>query len=264
MSKLTVVVGVIVAAAGAGAIFVQQQSITQLRRDVAALRAENGQVARAQVRAVNEAKAEGARASFVVTDESPETRAAGAGEIAKLRTEVEGLKKSAAEFGKLVQAAQAKAAEANIPTNLVPVSQWKDGGRATAGAALKTVMWAAAGGEVDALAQGLGFTASARAKADAWFGQLSEGTRQQYGSPEKVIALMIAKDAAAVSGMQVLRQKEVTPDDVGMRVRFGTEDGKTKDDTFFFHRAVDGWKLVLSDAVVDRFAKQLAQQPPTK
>ncbi|MCX6956474.1 MAG: hypothetical protein NTV51_30445 [Verrucomicrobia bacterium] len=256
MSKLTVGLIVVVAGAGGAAIYLQQQSIARLRGEMTLLHAENVQLAKQQ-QAVVAAKARETAATAATPAGAGATRA-DAGEIAQLREEVDGLKKTAQEFGKIIQAAQVKAAEAAIPTQLVPVAQWKNGGRDTAATAIETVLWAATGGDVDVLSQGLAFTPTARTKADAWFAQLSDATKAQYGSPEKLIALMIAKDAAAVSGMQILGQKEVTPDDVGMRVRIGAENGKTKDDTFFLHRSGNGWQLLLPDQAVEKFAKQLA------
>ena len=252
MSKLTVGLGIVVAVTGAAAILIQQQNLAELRSELGLLREEGQRAAEQQ------AKVAKAPPAVVVTEENPAARGAGAGEVAKLREEVEGLKKTAQEFGKVIQAAQAKAAEAAIPTKLVPVGEWKNGGRATPDAAIETVLWAASGGDVEVLSQGIVFTPTARAKAEAWFAQLSDATQAQYGSPEKLVSLLIAKDAAALSGMQVLGQKQLTADDVGMRVRVGGEDGKTKDDTFFLHRAADGWRLMVPDQAVEKFAKQLA------
>lgn len=258
MSKLIVSLGVVVAVAGGAAIFIQQQSIAELRGEVAMLREESVQVAKAQARVASAATAERAREAIVVTEESPAASRTEAKELAKLREEVNGLKKISQEFGKVIQAAQAKMVDASIPTKLVPVAEWKNGGRETPTAAVETVLWAATGGDVDLLSQGIVLSPSARVKADAWFAQLSEATKAQYGSPEKLISLMIAKDAAGVAGMQVLGQKELTANDVAMRVRFGAEDGKTKDDTFVLHRSNAGWQLLLTDPVVEKFAKQLA------
>jgi hypothetical protein len=58
--------------------------------------------------------------------------------------------------------------------------------------------------------------------------------------------------------MQVLGQREMSQDDVGMRVRFGNDNGNTKDDSFLLHRGTDGaWRLMLTDAAIDKFSKQL-------
>jgi hypothetical protein len=57
--------------------------------------------------------------------------------------------------------------------------------------------------------------------------------------------------------MQVLGQRELGPDDVGVRLRLASSDGKTKDDTLLMHRTVDGWKMLLTDGAVEKFARQL-------
>jgi hypothetical protein len=140
---------------------------------------------------------------------------------------------------------------------LIPVSEWKNTGKATPEATIETTLWAAVGGEIDTLASVLAFKPGSKARVDAWFAGLSEQTRQQYGTPEKVIALMIAQEAATLSGMQVIGQKQLGPDDVGMRIRVSGTDGAIKDDTFFLHRATDGWKMVLPDNAVEKFARKL-------
>lgn len=254
MSKVAVGLGVVVALTGGAALFIQQQSIAELRGEIALLRRDANEVAAQRAKVASAAK----RAATDVPEPKVAGRGADSAEVAKLREEVDGLKKAAQEFGKVLQAAQAKQAESSIPTKLVPLAEWKNSGRATAASAMETVLWAAAGGEVDTLAQGIVFTPTAQAKANAWFAQLSDATKAQYGSPEKLVALMIAKDAANLSGMQILGQREITPDDVGLRIRVGGEDGKTKDDSFLLHRQPDGWRLTLPDQVVEKFAKQLA------
>jgi len=82
--------------------------------------------------------------------------------------------------------------------------------------------------------------------------------REQYGSPEKVIALMIAKDAATLSGMEVLAQRELTPDNVGVRIRVANETGQTKDQTYLLTRNPEGWRMMMTDSVVEKFARQLS------
>lgn len=233
------------------AVLGQIREVRRLRQEVAALRAE--------------VQAAGQKASVVATPPTPgaefaavaqgiERSEADRAEIEQLKADVAAMKGRAQE---LIRAAQASNPTAAVPNKLVPLSEWKNAGRDTPQAGIETALWAAAGGELDTLAGSLGFTASARQKADALFASMSEATRQQYGSPEKLLALMISKDAAAVSGMQVLGQKEITPDDVAMRVRMANEEGKTKDQNFLLHHANDGWRLTLTDDAVNKFAAQV-------
>lgn len=260
MSKLVAGVGVIAVAGGVAAVWLQHQDNTQLRREVASLRDEMRAVV-----SVGRENATGAPRPQVTQETSTATRSRGEGEdFVKLREDIAALRTSTQELNKFVQMAQAASAlksmggtESTVATKLIPVEAMKNAGRATPEAATETVLWAAAGGDVDTLSNSLIFTPTAREKADAWFAGLSEGTRKQYGTPEKVIALMIAKDAAALSGMQVIGQKEIATDHVGVRVRFGAGEGKTKDDSLVMRRASDGWRMLLSDGVVEKFAKQL-------
>ena len=98
---------------------------------------------------------------------------------------------------------------------------------------------------------------SARTKAEALFARLPDATRAEYGSPEKLVSLFLAKDAAAVSGLQILGQRDVTPDVVGVRVRLANEEGKTKEQNFGFRKSSDGLRLIVPDEVVDKYAQQL-------
>lgn len=259
MSKFVAGVGAVavVAVVGAGT-WMQHQDNRALRREIAALRAEFQADARRTGDAVPAATGNAGVAAAAGGDLS----SGGARELAATREEMTALRKSVQQLTQLAQAAQALKAmgenEASTPTNLIPASSWKNVGKGTPSAAAETVLWAAVGGDVDTLSNALAFTPSARVKADAWFATLAESTRQQYGTVDKVVALMIAKDAATLSGMQVLGQKELTSDDVGMRLRVGSTEGKTKDETFVMHRGNDGWRLLLPDAALEKFTRQLS------
>jgi hypothetical protein len=262
MKILTWVVLVAVALGATAIAYRQQQTLGALRADVAQLGAKIDTLARREAAAATLPRAAGANGGVVTS--SPAGAAAGvdAAEFAKLREEIAALRNQTKELGGVVKQAQAALANqqnptANIPTNLTPVGSLKNAGKGSPELAMETLLWSATGGEVDALATTLTFTDTARARADAWFASLSESTRQQYGSPEKLIALMIAKDAASVTGTQVLGRKDITGDEVGMRVRFASDAGKTKDESFLLRRSTDGWRMVLPDQAVDRFAKQI-------
>lgn len=261
MIKLVVGVGAAALIAVGAAIFLQRLDNAELRREIALLRAEvqSGGVRAGAPETVG--PMETPRAAVMPDAATILDRA----ELAKWREDIGALRKSTQELTQFAQMAQAAAAlksmsgtESSVATKLIPADAWKNAGKATPEAAAETVLWAAVGGDVDTLSASLVFTPTARDKADAWFAGLSESTRQQYGTPEKVIALMIAKDAAALSGMQVLGQKEIAADNVAVRLRFANNDGQTKDDNFLMRRGSDGWRMVLPDSAVEKFARQLS------
>jgi hypothetical protein len=259
MSKFLVGTGLVALVAAGTAVWVQHEDNAALRAEIALLRDEVREVA-ATRRGASTLPAAVERTSSAVTDQG----SGNAGELAKLREEIAGLKKNTQSVVEFVQMAQAAAAMKEMsgatsaaPDKITPAGELRNLGRATPEAAVQTTMWAAIGGDVDVLANGLTFTPAGRAKADAWFASLSESTRQQYGSPEKVIALLVSKDAAGLAGMQVLGQKEISPTDVGLRIRFAANDGQTRDDNMVMHQTNNGWGLLLNDTVVQKFANKL-------
>jgi hypothetical protein len=259
MSKFLTGLAVLVVAGGAAGLWLQHEDNRRLRADVAALRQEIRNVR------LPERTAESSSMQRATTAAGLPPSGESREELTKLREEIAALRKSTQALNEFAQAAQAASAlktlgsgDSAVPTKLKPAEALKNAGRSTPEAATETVLWAAVGGDVESLANSMVLTPTARDKADAWFAGLSESTRQQYGSPEKIIALMIAKDAAGLVGMQVLGQKEVAPDNVGVRIRFGSADGKTKDDSLLMRRVNDGWRLVMPDTAVEKFARQLA------
>lgn len=261
MSKVVVAVGIIVLAAGGAAFYAQSRANAALRREIAGLREEvrnAGLAAKQNAANASRVQTSDATPAPAVIDALPGTTN---DEVSQLRKEMTALRKSTTALLQLAEAAQAakdlsKSSE-SVATKLVPASQWKNAGKGSPEASTETVLWAAIGGDVDTLANAMTFTDAGRVKADAWFASLPDGVRNQYGSPEKVIALLVAKDAAGLAGMQVLGQKEVAPDSVGLRVRVANNEGQTKDETFVMKRGSDGWRMLLSDGVVEKFARKL-------
>jgi len=241
---------------GAGTLYLQHESIAELRGELAAMRTEVQQLAQQR----EAARREEARAAALaaVAPENPRTDADRA-ELAKLRDEVNALQKNTQELNRVAQAAtQAARGESPIAVALTPVGELKSAGRATVKAALETVLAAATSGDVDTLTGSILLSPGAQAKAAEWFAGLTDATRAQYGSPEKVVALMLARDAAGITGIQVLGQRDLSADTVGVRVRLADEQGKTKEQGLAFQQTPDGMKALIPDATVEKYAKQLA------
>lgn len=240
---------------GAGAFFLQRATNAELRAEIAGLREEVQQLA--QQRAVaprDEAKSAVGATTMAENSHTSEDRA----ELAKLRDELNALKKSTQEVARQAQGAiQAARGESPVPVKLTLAGDLKNVGRATASAAVETLLAAAFGGDVEGVASSIMLDPAAQAKADEYFSQLSEATRAQYGSPDKLIALMLAKDAAALTGMQILGQRDISPDVVGVRVRLANDQGKTKEDGLAFRKTEDGLRLIVPVNVVEKYSQQL-------
>jgi len=257
MNKLLAGVFALVAVLGTGMIFLQQQNLTELRAEVAGLRTDLQQLAKSQAASAARTAPPPAQVAVVTTEAGAvdEQRA----ELAKLREEMAALKKTTQEATRQAQAAtQAARGESPIPVKLTPAGELKNVGRATASAAVETILSAAYGGDVDTLASSIVLDGAALAKAEELFARLPEATRAQYGSPEKLVALMLAKDATGFTGMQILGQRDMSADVVGVRVRFANEEGKTKEQGLAFRKTSDGLRLIVPEDAVKKYAGQLS------
>ena len=256
MNKVLTGVFALVAVLGTGMIFLQQQNLAELRSEIAGLRTDLQQVAKAQASAVGAPRPPVVQ-SVAGADASAwdEQRA----ELAKMREEIVALKKTTQDASRQAQAAtQAARGESPLPVKLTPAGELKNAGRATASAAVETLLSAAYGGDVETVASSIALEPSAAAMAQELFARLPEATRAQYGSPDKLIALMLAKDASGLTGMQILGQRDISPDVVGVRVRFANEEGKTKEQGLAFRKTSDGLRMIVTDDVVKKYAGQLS------
>jgi hypothetical protein len=242
------------------AVYLQHTANAQLREELALLRQEMRSLAQANAPAARAPHAATAGAVVVAASDHEAARAEERGELKRLREEIRALQASTQSFTRVVQAAAAaKGLDASgAAAKLTPVADWKNAGLATPEAAVETMLWAAVGGDLDALSGAITLPPGARAKAEAMLARLPEAARDQYRTPEHLMALMLAKEAGQVSGMQVLGSRELTADTVVVRVRVGSEGGQTKEDKWPFQRSVTGWKLVMPEDAVDKFSKAIA------
>jgi len=90
---------------------------------------------------------------------------------------------------------------------------------------------------------------------------LPEPMRSQYSSPEQLIALLTVRDVP-LGSVQVRTSIELNgwpgPAQL-MQLLLRDADGKPKESTLLFMNPGDGWKLVVSDGVVAKYAAMLKE-----
>lgn len=177
------------------------------------------------------------------------------GELARLRAEVSMLKIRTQELASVVS----KGAPGAAPYAMVQAGAWKNSGKASPEAAAESLMWAADSGDLEALAGAIVLEGGAREAAAALHAKLPPEARKLYDSPEKLIALLLARDTDA-RAMQVLGAS-ISGSEALVNLRLQKDDGKTKEEGYQFRNTGDGWRLVLPAKAVEKMSKKLSDPP---
>lgn len=266
-----------VAVLGAMALAVVALLVWQ-QRGVAALRQEVGVE---RERAVASALEAAELAGLAARQPSP-------GELARLRADREALRKLRAEIESLKVAAKssagrpaptaapvARAAEGGAeptfaPGRMAKAEEWTNAGHATPAAAFETLLWAAAGGDLEVLARSLAIAAGDRAQVEAVWREVSAATRAEFGTPERLFAALTAKDVP-IGSAQVFHQAVLKPGEWGapagteravVAARITDAEKKGKTIAFQLERADDGWRVLLPGAAIRQYRDALRGAAP--
>lgn len=144
-----------------------------------------------------------------------------------------------------------------------PASAWKNAGRATPEATVVTALWAAASGDVNALAGLLVVEGAARTRAEVLLNGLPDAVRAQYVSPEHFVALMFIGKEALPGSMQVVEQAESPehPEITTLRLRLQNAESPARTTNLVMQRQDDGWKVMVPVSAVERYGNALRETP---
>jgi len=250
MTKSTWMAVGVLGLAGGVAFVRQQQMAAQLRHAQALLRQDNrvlgelrGQNQGWRSQLPPEAERERLRASQATAD--------------RLRNEIEVLKMRSEPD---VPPVLLKPAERSITNATMPAKSWRNVGRATPVTAVETILWAAAGGDIEPLAGMLRLNAGARAKAEEILTRLPEAVRAQYGTPEHLIALLTAKDVP-LGGAGITKFDTYGENVAAVGLHLQTPEGAAKNITVQLYRQDDGWQLDVPAKVMENYSAKLLGEP---
>ena len=249
----------------AGAVLAGTTAVVVQHRAMEALRAEIGRES-AEARSLEKVRVEHERLlAMQPASGEIEQSAADAELLRQVRAEVQSLRQ--AESAAQVDAEKRVAAARFAVGTTVAAADWKNVGNATPAAAFETALWAGAGGDVDAFARMLVvFGGPAQRAAQALLDSLPASMRAQYGSPERLLAFLSVRDVP-LGAAQVRESTELkgwpTPAQA-MHVLLTAADGKSKDTTLVLMNSGDGWKLIVTDLVVAKYAAMLKEPSKTE
>lgn len=230
------------------------------RRTTAKLRSEIlQQSAEASLRARLNADAQQLIAKQISREELERLRAERSA-VAALRAEIETMKRRAEKIARAAAERPPTGTELNpIPPSMkdgaVSASLWKNVGEATPDAAFETALWAGVGGDVEKLASLLSFDAEAQTNAEAIFANLPASMQQELATPQRLIALLVAKDVPL--GSARIWAQYGTPTDAKITAQLLDAEGKSKSVQLSLRSEADKWRFVVSGKIVERYAARL-------
>jgi hypothetical protein len=247
----------------------QHHGIGELRREFAAARASGAEV--------QQRRAEVARLAALQPPATELERLRADHEaLLSLRAEIEALKasaqKAATRAGPEAKSLEKSPAPGDRFTagRRVTADEWTNAGHATPAAAFETLLWAAAGGDLETLARSLTVDPRWRTQIDAWWTQVAEATRAQYVTPERLFAALTAKDVP-LGYTQVVHHAVLKPGEWGtppeaehaiVSAWVNEAEANGKVITFILRRVDDGWRVVLPGEAFRKYRDALKGDGP--
>ena len=193
--------------------------------------------------------------------------------LGRLRDELAGLKgraetKAGEAAAKGAERAPRVAADPVAPAGagpVVPAAEWKNAGRATPTAALETLMWTAAGGDIEAMVGAIKLDYNGRIAAKAALEQMPDALRATYGTPERLVALLTMPNVP-LGAMQVIKVDVSVPANTQntemavMQVRLKTAEGRWEEKGLVLFRNptnAEGWRFSVMVSAVQEYLAML-------
>lgn len=139
-------------------------------------------------------------------------------------------------------------------------AQWRNVGHATPAAAVETLLWAAAGGDVERLAETLVQAPETRARAEALFASLPPDLRREHATPERLMALMTAS-VIPLGSAQVVAEVP-NPQGTVLVTSLESPSGQSRMVALSLRTDGQAWRVELPPAAVERYAAQLRNNRP--
>ncbi|MFT3869989.1 MAG: hypothetical protein QM715_16185 [Nibricoccus sp.] len=143
-----------------------------------------------------------------------------------------------------------------------PVQErWKNLGQASPRDTLHSVIWAATGGEVDALVSLLAFDAESRAAADNMFASIPPESQALFPSADKLVATIIAgRLPTNLTAAEIVEQTEASSDAILAKIRLQRShksNDAVREVNFRFQRTGTDWRVVVPASVIAEFTRSL-------
>ena len=182
-------------------------------------------------------------------------------------TELQKLNEAAAEASALrsrISKLKEEVSRPSMGTSEAPKKseeRWRNLGQATPHDTVQSIIWAATGGEVDALVTMLTYDADSRAAADDLFAAIPPESRALFPTADKLVATLISgRLPADFTEAQIIEQFDPNAYTTQAKVRLSRSARSTdapREVTFSFQRTGSAWRLVVPKSVIAEFQRTL-------
>jgi len=155
-----------------------------------------------------------------------------------------------------------KAAAALAP-GMMAQAAWGNVGLGTPAATWQTFMWGHREAEPDAMATALRFSEADQAAALDLFGRLPPAVQAEYGSPEKLLALIFAA-IDPYAGFQIDSTDFPTPTTAHAEISLEEADGQVRKSGLNFQLGPSGWQIVVPLKEFSGNVGRILNGPPHK
>ncbi len=139
------------------------------------------------------------------------------------------------------------------PGTWAPASTWRNQGRGTPEAAVETMLWAAAGGDVSAIKDTLVLAPDARSKATEILTNLPTAS-QQYATAEDLTAVVVA-GKVPLDSAQIVAHQQSQDDRVTEYLRLKDSGGRTRQVYLSLQKASSGWQIIVPRGAVEEIER---------
>lgn len=174
--------------------------------------------------------------------------------LVRLRGEMTGLETRAEQRSQAARPASPP--ERFAVGQAMPAASWSNAGAASPTAALETVLWAAAGGEVDQFAQRIHFEPAAEAAAKALLDGLPPAERARHASPAHLLAYLSVKDIP-IGTAKIVSLPSSSSKTQPVSLLLGDVNEKGRVVQLVFQQQGAEWKLRATEAAVAKYAAAL-------
>jgi hypothetical protein len=136
---------------------------------------------------------------------------------------------------------------------MIPAHEFTYSGYATPQDSLRTITWASAKRDTNAMLGAIGLEPEARTRADELFAHLPAAVREKYATVDALLVDWRMNLAEPPEAYRVLSQREQGPDAMVLTVQFQYPNTRMRENDLTFYRDQDGvWRNAMPSGVMDK------------